>query len=217
MKNNTKDLQIRELTLLNGLSFPSDEELVMLILGSGSKGHPIGRLSREVLSVVLKSNPESVGQNLMKVNGIGANKALAIAASLELGRRMNRSPQVTMSEPGDIIPYIKSYSMQNQEHFLCVSLNGAREVISIRVVCVGAGNMAVIHPSEIFAEAIKEHASAIVVSHNHPSGNPKPSEADIRTTHELVAASQLLGIALLDHIILGKNCYFSFLEHDMLS
>ena len=80
----------------------------------------------------------------------------------------------------------------------------------------GAGNMAVIHPSEIFAEAIKEHASAIVVSHNHPSGNPTPSSADIKTTHDLVQASQLLGIALLDHIILGKNCYFSFLEHDML-
>ncbi|MBR1616265.1 MAG: DNA repair protein RadC [Treponema sp.] len=216
MKNDSKNLKIRELTLLNGLSFPSDEELVMLIIGSGTKERPVGKLSREVLSVVLKSNPENVVQNLMKVSGIGSNKALAVAAALELGRRLNRTPQVTMCEPGDIIPYIKSYSMQSQEHFLCVSLNGAREVISIRVVCVGAGNMAVIHPSEIFAEAIKEHASAIVVSHNHPSGNPTPSNADIKTTHELVQASQLLGIALLDHIILGKNCYFSFLEHDML-
>ncbi|MCR5126112.1 MAG: DNA repair protein RadC [Treponema sp.] len=216
MKKSEKKLQIRELTLLNGLSFPSDEELIMLLLGSGTKERPVDKLSKEVLSVLMKSNKEDMVQNLTKISGIGQNRALAVAAAMELGRRLNRTPQVTMCEPGDILPYIQGYSMQPQEHFLCVSLNGAREVIGIRVVCVGSGNMAILRPSDVFAEAMKEHASAIVVSHNHPSGNPTPSDADIKTTHELMEASHLLGIALLDHIILGKNSYFSFLEHDML-
>lgn len=214
MKNN--NLQIRELTLEKGISFPSDEELIMLILGSGTKGYPIEKLARKILSVVMASNADELVENLVKINGVGKNKALAIAASMELGRRLNRTPQITMGEPKDILPYIQNYSMQPQEHFLCVTLNGAREVLGIRVICVGAGNMAVLRPAEIFVEAIKEHASAIVVCHNHPGGNPTPSEADIKTTQELIKASRVLGIALLDHIILGKNNYFSFLEHGVL-
>jgi len=214
MKKN--DLQIRELTLEKGLSFPSDEELIMLILGSGIKNCPINKLSKKILSVILSCNYEDMIDNLKKVNGVGEKKALSIAASLELGRRLNRNPQGKMGEPGDIIPFIKNYSMQSQEHFLCISLNGAREILSIRVVCVGSGNMAVLRPSEIFNEAIKEHASAIIVSHNHPSGNENPSPDDIKTTHSLYEASKILGIALLDHIIITRNSYFSFLEHGLL-
>lgn len=214
MKEN--DLQIRELTMLNGLSFPSDEELIMLILGSGTKDCPIDRLSRKILQAILSSEREEVVPRLMEISGVGRNKALAVAASLELGRRMTRTPSIVMSEPSDILPYIQSYAMQPQEHFLCVCLNGAREVISIHVVCVGSGNMAVMRPAEIFLNPIKERASAILVSHNHPSGNPAPSPDDIRTTHDLFEAAKVLGITLLDHIILGRGEYFSFLEHGML-
>lgn len=214
MKDN--NLQIRELTFEKGLSFPSDEELIMLVLGSGSKNCPIEKMAHEILSIVMSSNSDELVERLMQLNGVGRNKALAVAAAIELGRRLNRTPQVTMSSPRDILPYIQSYSMQPQEHFLCITLNGAREVLGIRVVCVGAGNMAILRTSEIFAEAIKEHASAIVISHNHPSGNPTPSEADLKTTKDLTEASRILGIALLDHIILGKNSYYSFLEHGIL-
>lgn len=209
-------LQIRELTLLNGLDFPSDEELVMLILGSGTKEKPVEVLAGDVMKILLSCNRNEVVEKLMSIKGVGRNKALLVAASLELGRRINRRPQAFLSSPLDVIPYVQSYAMQTQEHFLCVSVNGAREIISIRVICVGSGNMAVMRTAEIFSEAIKEHASAIVISHNHPGGNPAPSEADIKTTRRIKQASEILGIALLDHIIISKNNYYSFLENDLL-
>lgn len=214
--NKTYKPQIRELTMLYGLTYPSTDELIMLILGSGSKTKPIETLAKEVQSVILASNTETLVQNLMSVKGMGQNKALCIAAALELGRRVTRQPQAIVSSPSDVIPYIQSYTMQPMEHFLCITMNGAREILSIRVVCVGSGNMAILRPAEIFAEAVKEHASAIILSHNHPSGNPEPSEPDIKTTYSLSKAAEVLGIALLDHIIIAKNGYYSFLEHNLL-
>lgn len=209
----TNKIEIRELTLRHGLGFPSEEELIMLILGSGTKQMPIKALAHQVLGIVMASNAENLVENLIKIKGMGKSKALMIAAALEFGRRFNRTPQVSLAEPSEIIPYIQSYAMQKQEHFLCVSLNGAREIISIRVVCSGAGNMTIIRPADVFAEAIKEHASAVVISHNHPNGNPAPSKADVRTTKRLYQAAELLGIALLDHIIISRTGYYSFLEH----
>ena len=209
-------IEIRELTIQHGLSFPSNEELIMLILGSGTKQTPIKDLARQVLEIVMSSNSENLVENLLKINGMGKSKALIIAAALELGRRIGKNPDVALDSPSDIIPYIQSYTMQKQEHFLCVSLNGSMEIISIRVICMGASNMAIIRPPEVFAEAIKEHASAIVLCHNHPGGNPNPSSKDIKTTLRLYQAAELLGISILDHIIITKTGYFSFLEHNLM-
>ncbi|MBR0098347.1 MAG: DNA repair protein RadC [Treponema sp.] len=209
-------IEIRELTIQHGLSFPSNEELIMLILGSGTKQTPIKDLARQVLEIVMSSNSENLVENLLKINGMGKSKALIIAAALELGRRIGKNPDVALDSPSDIIPYIQSYTMQKQEHFLCVSLNGSMEIISIRVICIGASNMAIIRPPEVFAEAIKEHASAIVLCHNHPGGNPNPSSKDIKTTLRLYQAAELLGISILDHIIITKTGYFSFLEHNLM-
>ena len=209
-------LEIRELTLKHGLSYPSEAELIMLILGSGTKDTPIRELSKQVLGIVMSSNNENLLENLMTIKGMGKSKALMIAAALEFGKRCNRNPQVALRTPAEIVPYIQNYAMQKQEHFLCISLNGAREIISIRVVCTGSGNMAVISPAEVFSEAIKEHASAIVISHNHPSENPAPSKEDVHTTIRLFQAAEILGISLLDHIIITKTRYFSFLEHDYM-
>lgn len=215
-KANCKKPQIRELTLAHGVDFPSDNELIMLILGSGTKSKSVEELSKDVLKVVLEANREDLIKKLVGVKGIGRNKALAIAASIELGRRMNRNPQGHLESPVDVIQYIKSYAMQIQEHFLCISLNGAREILSIRVICVGSGNMAILHSADVFSEPVKEHASAIIVSHNHPSGDPAPSDEDIKTTQRLFESSQILGIPLLDHIIIAKNKYFSFMENGLL-
>ena len=212
-----RKIEIRELTLRHGIAFPSDEELIMLILGSGTKSCPIRNLAREVLCIVMGSNDENLVENLMKIKGMGKSKALIIAAALEFGKRINRNPQTALDATADIVPFIQNYAMQKQEHFLCISLNGAREIISIRVVCTGSGNMAILKPAEVFSEALKEHASAVIVSHNHPSGNPFPSQTDLRTTLRLFDAAQVLGITLLDHIIISKSGYFSFLEHDFLT
>jgi DNA repair protein RadC len=209
-------ISVREETLKNGLSFPTDEELLMLILGTGTKKSPVNVLAKQVLDIVLSSNRENLIENLMRVDGMGKSKALLVAASLEFGKRLNRNPQSCFNCPSDIIPYIQNYAMQKQEHFLCISLNGAKEVLSIRVVCVGVKNMAIVEAREVFSEALKEHASAVIICHNHPSGNANPSFDDIKITCRLSQAAEILGIKLLDHIIITRLNYFSFLEHDFM-
>ncbi|MBQ9207516.1 MAG: DNA repair protein RadC [Treponema sp.] len=210
-------LRVRENTLKHGLAFPSDEELIMMILGSGTKEMPIKELARQVLSIVMTSNSDTLIENLQKIRGMGKSKALMIASALELGRRINRNPQTLIKTPSEVVPFIQNYAMQKQEHFLCISMNGAKEIISIRVICTGVSNMAIIEPREVFSEALKEHASAVILSHNHPSGNPAPSQPDVKVTLRLYRAAKLLGLALLDHIILAKTSYFSFLENSCLT
>lgn len=207
---------IRELTIKNGLEYPSDEELIMLILGSGTKAVPIEQLAEKVLDVISVSNFSELINALLAINGIGTGKALAIAAAIELGRRLNRSPQATINKPIDIIPYVQHFSMKTTEHFVCVTMNGSREILAIRVICAGSGNMAILHPRDIFCEAVKERASAVILCHNHPGGNKMPSEDDIHATKEIAKCAKILGIALLDHIIITRTGYFSFLENNIL-
>ena len=209
-------LNIRELALSNGMSYPSNAELIMMILGSGTRKMPVEYLAENVLKTVEATNPPELINALRKIEGIGTTKALMIAASMELGRRLNRNPQGRLNKPEDIVPFVQNYAMTSQEHFLCVTLTGAREILSVHVICVGASNMAVVRPREVFCEAIKEHASAIVLCHNHPSGHAEPSEEDLAMTETLVDCAMMLGIAVLDHIILTKTGYFSLLEHNML-
>lgn len=212
-----KKFKIRELTLKHGLSYPNNEELIMLILGSGTKKLPINELAKQVLQIIMSSNDENLLRNLLKIKGIGYSKALIIAAALEFGKRINRTPDVFLETPTSVIPFIQNYAVQKTEHFLCVTLNGAAEIISIRVLCIGSKNMAIIQPAEVFEEAIKEHASSIIIAHNHPSGNSYPSVGDIKITIRLYTAAEILGINLLDHIILSKTDYFSFSEHGTLN
>lgn len=207
---------IRELTLSRGIEYPSDTELVMMILGSGTKGIPVEELSQKVVNALDGSNREEVISRLLGIKGMGESKSLAIASAIELGRRRNNHKNALLTKPRDVIPFIRSYSMQHKEHFLCVTLNGGHEIMQIRVVTVGTINQTIVHPREIFSEALKENAAAIVVAHNHPSGNCQPSKEDIETTKTLLECAEFLGISLLDHIIFDKTTYFSFLEHDML-
>lgn len=211
-----RKLTIREMTLQNGLSFPSDEELIMLILGSGTKEMPVRNLAQEVLQIVMSAKSENLVDDLQKIRGMGKTKALKVAAALEFGRRLTIHPHIRLNCPSEVVPYIQSYAMMTQEHFLCVTLTGAREIISIRVICTGSSNMAIITPAEVFSEAIKEHASAVVLSHNHPSGSIQPSDDDVTTTLRLYQAANLLGISLLDHIIITKTGYYSFLENGVI-
>ncbi len=211
-----KKPDIRELALSNGLSYPSDEELVMLILGSGTKNNPIEKVSRKVTEAILSSNENDVLERLQKISGIGQAKAISLAAALELGKRLNRNPQAKITSPCDIIPYVQMYAVQPVEHFLCITMNGSQEILAIRVISVGGGNKAVIRPREVFCEAVKERAAAVIICHNHPGGDPTPSSCDIKSTENLHKSADILGIALLDHIIIAKNGYFSFLESGML-
>lgn len=211
-----KQPNIRELTLLNGISYPDDEELIMLILGKGTKNNPIESLAEKVTKTINSSNEEELIPNLKKINGMGECRALIIAAALELGRRRRGILRSSINAPKDVIPFLQHYTLMPTEHFITVTVNGAKEILSTRVVSVGTINKALIHPREVFANAVSEYASGIICCHNHPCGQCYPSNADIDSTKILQKAAKILGIVFMDHIIITKEDYFSFLEHGML-
>ena len=120
---------------------------------------------------------------------------------------------VRLSSPSDVVPYLRRYKKLQQETFIVITLNGAHEVITIRMISVGTLDRTLVHPREVFCDAITDRAAAIIVAHNHPSGNVEPSAEDRELTTRLKAAGNLLGIPVLDHIIITNgNQYCSFLE-----
>ena len=215
MRNKNK-LDIRERTIENGLLYPTNAELIMLILGSGTKEMSIDVLAKKINNVLTDSNFDDVVENLLKLKGVGQGKALAIAAALELGRRHCTHLKALIKTPEDVLPYVQNYAMCGKEHFLMLTLNGRHEIMNIHLISVGTVSKTLIHAREVFREAIRENASSIIICHNHPSGNLIPSDEDIETTELLLEVSDIVGIDILDHIIFDCNNYFSFLENKIL-
>lgn len=193
----------------------SDHELLTILLGSGTKGSDVMTVAGRILKV-LDGNKELSLDELKKIEGVGPAKATLIAAALEFARRRIRPEGLKISFPADVLPLIQHYADRKQEHFLCVSINGANEVIKSRVVSVGLVNKTQVHPREVFADPITDRASAIIVAHNHPAGTLTPSTEDKEITVQLKLSGETLGIRLLDHIIFNHKGYYSFLEHGEL-
>ncbi|MCR5218132.1 RadC family protein [Treponema sp.] len=208
--------QVRELALANGLSFPSDEELLMLILGKGIKNCPVDKLASRVLAVINGSNDEDLFQNLVAITGIGQTRALMISAVMEFGKRRYRHLKHVINKSADLVQYLHHYSLEPVEHFITVTLNGSKEIMSIRNITTGTIDRTIVHSREVFASAVAEHASAIICCHNHPAGICRPSKADYQSTRILMEASLVLGIKFLDHIIISRDGYFSFMENNLL-
>lgn len=211
-----KKPNIREMVMKYGVTYPSTLELIMVLLGTGIQGMPVGKLAQRVLNVVTASARENLLENLLQIEGIGPSKAVTIAAAIEFGRRQNNHTGKQVCNPSDLIPFVHHYAMQEQEHFICVTLNGAHEIIKIRTVSVGTINKTMVHPREVFTGAIKDMAAAVILCHNHPSGNCIPSSDDIETTHRMVEAGECLGIHVLDHLIITTKGYFSIKEEGLL-
>ena len=207
---------VREKALKHGIGFPFDEELVMLILGSGTKDMPVELMACKIMETLDCSDDDKIIENLLKLKGVGQSKALAVAAALELGRRRSSHLKAPIKTPQDVIPFVRNYAVSSKEHFLVITLNGGHEIIKIHCVSVGTLNRTLIHPREVFSQAIQENAAALIVCHNHPSGNCQPSKEDIETTKILLQASFIIGIELLDHVIIDCENYFSFLENHVL-
>ena len=220
MKINTGEDKIkpsvRESALEHGLSYLFDEELIMLILGTGNSRMPLEIMADRMASVLDDSDPKDVVKNLLKLKGVGQGKALAVAAALELGKRRSSHLCAPIKSSSDIVPFVQNYAVCKKEHFLLVTLNGSNEIIQIHVISVGTLNRTLIHPREIFGTAMREDAAAIIVCHNHPSGNSEPSEEDIDVTHNLERVGEIMGIALIDHIIVCRESYFSFADNKLL-
>jgi len=189
-----------------------DHELLSILLGSGQKNRSVGRLAQDLQKVLDREGTDPDIERITAICGIGPAKACIILAALEFSRRRFCPESPRISYPTDALPLLTHYAGRKQEHFLCLSLNGAHEVINIRVVSVGLVNRALVHPREIFADPIKDYATSIIVAHNHPSGNLEISREDREVTTRLKDAGDILGIKLLDHIVFTRDGYYSFLE-----
>ncbi len=203
----------REKLQQKGAEALSDIELLAILLGRGIEGHDVMSVAARALKVVDNNKEKPDIEELKKIKGVGSAKATLIATALEFTRRRIRPEGLKISFPADVLPLIRHYADRKQEHFICVSINGANEVIKSRVVSVGLANKTQVHPREVFADPITDRASAIIVAHNHPAGSLTPSNEDIEITKQLKSAGETLGIRLLDHIIFNHKGYYSFLEH----
>jgi len=189
----------------------SDLELLIILLGSGGKSRPVRSIAQDLLGL-LDMKQDVSRDDIDKIDGIGLAKSCVISAALELGRRRNRSAKHQIITPSDMYPLIRHYAGRLQEQFLAAVLNGAHEVLSINVVSVGTVSRTLVHPREVFADAIAQRASAVIVAHNHPSGNLNPSQEDLEITQRLKKAGEILGIRVLDHLVFSEEGYYSLLE-----
>ncbi len=199
----------REKLFKNGVKNLSDTELVSILLGKGVRGKGLYSLSQEVLSMLDRNNYRIEEKFFLDIGGLGKAKAASLAAAFELSRRILCPEAVRIKSPADLYLCVKHYADRKQELFISVSLNGAHEVIAIRTVTIGLINRSLVHPREVFADPLSDRAAAVIVCHNHPSGNLEPSTEDRDVTKRLSDAGEVLGVPLLDHVIFSQKGYFS--------
>jgi DNA repair protein RadC len=202
----------REKLSVKGPKALSDTELLAILLGSGIKGKDVFHVAQAILRKLDKYKGKIDIKTLQSTEGIGFAKACQILASLEFARRRLLNEAIVIHKADDVLPLISYIAYKKQEYFLCVSLNGANEVIANRVVTVGLLNANQIHPREVFVDAISDRAASVILAHNHPSGALKPSPNDIAVTNQMVDAGKILGIEVVDHIIITKRGFLSLKE-----
>ncbi len=215
-----KDLPVeqrpRERLLSQGAQGLSDQELLAVLLGRGTARHDVLSVSRRLVGIIDEKGVNLAPDDILGLDGMGPAKASLILAAFEFVRRRIRPEGIKIAQPADVLPLLLHYADRKQEHFLCISLNGAHEVQTIRVVTIGLVDQSHVHPREVFADPIADRASAVIVAHNHPSGQLNPSPEDRAVTQQLKVAGDVLGIQLLDHVVFSAKGYYSFAEHERL-
>ena len=216
-----KEERPRERLVKFGEQALSAQELLQVILGRGIAGESVVVTAQKLLTQFgsLQKLAEASIEELSSIKGIGLAKATQIKAVFEIGRRLStqtppyKSKELT--DPKKVYQLIKSKLKDyHKEHFYIIALNSRNH--SVAEVSVGSLNASIVHPREVFAEAIKNKAASVIFVHNHPSGDPEPSEDDLELNKRLVEAGKILGIEVIDHIIIGKACFLSFKEKGLL-
>ena len=203
----------RERLMAAGPLGVSDLELLCLVIGSGNKNRPVQDIAQDILYLMNKKGTTGISlEDISTIPGIGKANASRICAALEIGRRFSFFKPRSCKDPKAIFDLVRHYGDRQQEHFIIVMLNGAHELMGVNVVTVGLVNRTIVHPREIFSDPIRLRATAIVLAHNHPSGNLEPSPDDIETTLRIRKAGLILGIEVLDHIIFSTDAYLSRAE-----
>ena len=211
-----KDDKPREKLVAKGVKALKNEELLAILLGSGVQGKDVRKLSKEIIAMMDKGIESLTLKGLCAIHGLGTAKASQILASLELSKRYLIKSNKRITDAKDVYDELKAFSTKSQEHFLTITLDGASHIINTRTVFIGTLNQSLVHPREVFADAIADRAAGIIIAHNHPSGTLEASRADISITQRLKEVSKLVGIELLDHVILSKHGYYSFSDEGLL-
>lgn len=205
-------LNIREKILEQGIHSVTDIELLAAIIGNGNRKNSVVNLARQILEILDASRGNPNIAAISTIEGMGPAQTSRVIAAYELGKRIFGTVQKKIAGPSDIWDAIKHLADRTKEQFICCTLNGAQAIIAIHVITIGIINKTIVHPREIFAEALKDRACAIVVAHNHPSGRLEASSEDIEITKRLEQAGDLIGIPVLDHIIFSEQNYLSLKE-----
>ena len=213
----------REKLYSHGPSALSNEELLAIIIRTGNKNDTAIDLARKILSKDnrgLISLRDTTLQELMQTNGVGQCKAAQILAAIEIGKRINYREalgKVKVNDPSTIANlYMDEMRYLQKEHFRIVLLDTKNQIIVTEEISIGTLNASIVHPRDVFKAAIKRNSNAMILIHNHPSGDPTPSNEDINITNRLIDAGNLIGIKVLDHIIIGDNRYISFKEKNLI-
>lgn len=214
IKTLPKEENPREKALAYGVETLTNIELLALILRTGNKNENVLELAQRLLLEVggMKHLNEMNYNFLVKIKGIKKAKAIELLSVLELARRIHslNYDSIPMKDPKNIYLYMKNKMMfLNQEHFVVLCLNVKCHLIKEKTLFIGTTNMSLVTAKEIFKEAIQSNSSFIVLCHNHPSGDSTPSDADIRLTQQVSEIGEMMGIKVLDHIIIGKNEFYS--------
>ncbi|MBH1956950.1 DNA repair protein RadC [Candidatus Saccharibacteria bacterium] len=212
MSDKRKDLRPREKLQARGAEALSDYELLMAIIGSGTAQADVTKIARDVRKLIAENGSQLTYEDLLTVKSLGPAKAANIMAGFELWRRQFEvSERPIIDSPEKAVEQLADIRDKKQEYFVCLTLDGANRLIAKRIITIGTLTASLIHPREVFADAITDRAASIIVAHNHPSGNLETSQADRGVTSRLKEASAIIGIELIDHIIVTKNTNISIM------
>ena len=222
IKEMPEELRPRERLQKTGPGSLSDAELLAIILGSGSRKESAlalaTRILREGEGLAFLAN--ATLEELLRLKGIGMAKATQIKAAVELGKRLmayRREEKISISTPQDAaLILMEDMKFLDREYFKVMLLNTKNHCTSIETISIGTLNASLVHPREVFKLAVKKSAASLILAHNHPSGDSKPSKEDIEITKRLVEAGKIMGIEVLDHIILGNGSFTSLKEQGFM-
>jgi DNA repair protein RadC len=212
----------REKLLNRGAFSVSNAELLAILLRTGTKQENVTRIAERLLADYkdLSGLAALTPRELEQVHGIGPAKAVTLAAAIEFAKRLSAhvpAQRPVIRSPGDaaaiVMPQLR---YESKEHFMALLLSTKNHVLAVPVISIGSLNASIVHPRELFREAISHSAASTILVHNHPSGDPTPSPEDISLTRRLVEAGQLLDISVLDHLIIGDGKYVSMKEKGII-
>lgn len=221
IKEMPRNVRPRERSLEVGMSNLSDQEILAIIIRCGYREHTALDVSVNLLHKYesLRNISTLTVEELCQVKGIGRDKSIMIKAAFEMGRRSNQAcqgkRQILSSKEASVV-LENSLRGLNKEHFVILMLNTKNYLLGLETISIGSLNSSIVHPRELFKSAINKSAAAIILAHNHPSGDATPSKEDIEVTNRIRSGGQLLGIEVIDHIIIGDNSYYSFKEEKMI-